>query len=155
MTPSKPTAVFDTGVVLQATISAKGPAAKALTLFDEDELTLFVSEELLEEMRIVLTRPAIRQKNARYTDEDLEDLLDRLRHEGTLISPLPAHFQYERDPEDEHVINLAIEAKAEFLVSRDKDLLGLMADPVFTASYPSITVLDPAAFLKRIGATSS
>jgi len=96
MTPPKPTAVFDTGIVLQATISENGPAAKALRLFDDDALTLFVSEALLDEMRTVLTRPVIRQKNARYTDEDIESLLTRLKQTGTLIDPLPAHFQYER-----------------------------------------------------------
>jgi putative PIN family toxin of toxin-antitoxin system len=154
MTPPKPTAVFDTGIVLQATISENGPAAKALRLFDDDVLTLFVSEELLDEMRTVLTRPVIRKKNARYTDEDIESLLTRLKQKGTLIDPLPAHFQYERDPEDEHVINLAIEGKVEYLVSRDKDLLDLMTDPDFQARYPGLMVLDPVAFLKRIGAAS-
>jgi len=52
----KPTAVFDTGIFLQATISDKGPAAKALRLFEDGSLTLFISDDLLEEMRDVLRR---------------------------------------------------------------------------------------------------
>ena len=96
MPQSKPTVVFDTGIVLQATISERGPAAKALRLFDEDVLTLLVSNELLDEMPAVLTRPSIRQKNARYTDEDIEALLARLRLKATLIDPLPAHFRFRR-----------------------------------------------------------
>lgn len=152
MTLPKPTAVFDTGIILQATISDKGPAAKALRLFDEEALTLFVSVKLLEEIQTVLTRPVIRHKNARYSDADIENLLARLKAKGTLIDPLPNHFQYERDTEDEHVINLAIEAKVEYLVSRDKDLLSLMDNAEFQGRYPDLIVLDPLAFLKSIEA---
>lgn len=152
MVKPKPAVVFDTGIFLQATISDKGPAAKALRLFEDGLLTLFISMDLLEEMHDVLTRTEIRLKTAHYTNGDIEELLDRVARKAILIDPLPAHFQYERDPEDEHVINLAIEAKVEYLVSRDKDLLNFMDDVEFQAHYPDLMVLDPLAFLKRLEA---
>ncbi|MCX6378467.1 MAG: putative toxin-antitoxin system toxin component, PIN family [Armatimonadetes bacterium] len=150
MNRRKPAAVFDTGIILQATISRTGPATKLLRQFDEGAITLFVSEELLAEMRDVLFRPSIRTKNVRYSDEGLENLLQRLEKNGVMVTRLPEHFQYERDADDEHVINLAIEAGAEFLVSRDKDLLDLASDAEFTARFPNLTILDPVAFLNRI-----
>lgn len=111
-----------------------------------------MSDELLQEIRDVLTRPEIRRKNARYTDQDIEILVDRLERIGKLIADLPAHFRYERDPGDEHLIDLAIEANAEYLVSRDKDLLDLRYDPLFRARYPGLTIADPVEFLKRLEA---
>lgn len=133
---------------MQATISDKGPAAKALRLFEDRSIILYISENLLEEIRDVLAHPAVRLKTVHRTDEYLAEFLDRIVQKGTLIAPLPAHFRYERDPEDEHLINLAIEAKADYLVSRDKDLLALMSDADFQTRYPKITVLDPLAFIK-------
>jgi putative PIN family toxin of toxin-antitoxin system len=148
---TKPTAVFDTGILLQATISATGPAARALNLFDQEEISIFVSRELLKEMRRVLTLPVIRLKNSRYSDSDIDALLDRLETKGIVIADIPSHFQCEGDPEDDHVINLAIEARAQYIVTRDKDLLDLMTNSEFTSRYMDITVLDPSAFLKQLG----
>ena len=82
MKRSMPTAVFDTGIILQATISDRGPASEVMRLFDEEALTLYVSGELLTEIRDVLTHPVIRIKNARYSDEDIEALL-KAKHVGT------------------------------------------------------------------------
>lgn len=146
-------AVFDTGVILQATISAAGPAGRAMYLFDQDEIVLFVSPELLLEVRRVLVMPTIRLKNNRYSDSDIEALLSRLATSGTFISEIPTHYQCERDPEDDHVINLAIEANADYLVTRDKDMLELMTDSEFVSRFPNVTILDPGAFLKRIEKT--
>ena len=150
MTKPKPTVVFDTGIFLQATISDNGPAAKALRLFEDEALTLFISGELLEEMRMVLTHTEIRIKTARYTDQDIEEFINRIAQKGVLIVPLPSHFKYERDPKDEHIINLAVEAKVQYLVSRDRDLLDLMNHAEFQVRYPDLKILDPLAFLKHI-----
>jgi predicted nucleic acid-binding protein len=47
-------------------------------------------------------------------------------------------------------INLAIAADADYLTSRDKDLLDLMRDPDFTTRFPRIRVLDPVSLLNEI-----
>jgi predicted nucleic acid-binding protein len=46
--------VFDCMVYLQATVSESGPAAALLRLVDSDALLLFVSDDILEEVRDVL-----------------------------------------------------------------------------------------------------
>ena len=61
-------------------------------------------------------------------------------------------FTLDRDPKDEIYVNLAIEAGASYLVSRDKDLLDLMNDPDFRSRFPGLTILDPVAFLKELSA---
>ena len=63
------------------------------------------------------------------------------------------HFNYPRDPKDEPYLNLAIEAKARFLVSRDKDILDLRdgAEPSaieFQQRFPEIRIMEPLEFLQ-------
>jgi len=49
-------------------------------------------------------------------------------------------------------IDLAIAADARHLVSRDRDLLDLMADPSFLGRYPRLTVTDPVSLLRQLRA---
>ena len=145
----KPVVVLDTGVFLQATISRRGPAAAILALFDADLITVCVSDALLAEIRDVLERPAIRRKNPHYSDEDIERLLDGLHRKALAIPEGAIHFPYPRDPDDEHVISLAVDAGAQCIVARDKDLLSLDDDPDFRERFPGLRVLDPVAFLRE------
>ncbi len=100
--------VFDTSIFLQATFSRTGPAARVLRLLEAGAFTLYVSDELMEEIRDVLTRPELRRKSSQYTDEDIEEFIARIETQAVRLSDLPEHFHYARDPDDEHVINLAI-----------------------------------------------
>lgn len=74
---------------------------------------------------------------------------------ATLIDPLPQHVRYERDPDDEHILNLAIEARAAYIVTFDNDLLDLMkasgkAALEFQERYPQITILTPGELITRL-----
>ena len=55
---------------------------------------------------------------------------------------------FPRDPKDEPYINLALAANADYLVTRDNDLLDLMNDSDFRQQFPGLTILDPVAFLR-------
>ena len=68
---------------------------------------------------------------------------------------VPSHFEYSRDPKDEKYINAAVEANADFIVSRDKDLLDLMTaftDEAkhFSRRYRPLKVVGPIEFLRII-----
>ena len=57
------------------------------------------------------------------------------------------------DPKDEPYINLAIAADADYIVSRDKDLLDLMTGHTkeckeFRRKFRSLKVIEPQEFLK-------
>ena len=63
---------------------------------------------------------------------------------------------YSRDPKDEKYINLAVAAKADFLVSRDKDLLDLTTDVSieekrFRQKSKLLKVAEPIVFLRFCG----
>ncbi len=67
-----------------------------------------------------------------------------------MLTGVPKAVALPRDPKDEPYLDLAIAAKAHYLVSRDLDLLDLMHDASFRQSQPGLVILDPAAFLQEI-----
>jgi putative PIN family toxin of toxin-antitoxin system len=143
-------AVFDTTTLLQAATSRKGPAAACLAFVDEGHVRLFVSAVTLDEIREVLNRPKIRKSFPKLTDENVLDFLDHLVDKGHLVEDVPRAYQYERDPDDEPFLNLAIAAQAPFIVSRDNDFLDLMKDEAFRKTYPDLSIVDPVAFLQYV-----
>jgi putative PIN family toxin of toxin-antitoxin system len=145
--------VFDCMIYLQATVSESGPAAALLRLLDNDALSLFVSDDVLEEVREVLSRPKIRQRNPELTDERVDALINRVLEKAIVVNDVQQHFIYSRDPKDEKYINLAIEAEVSYLVSRDQDLLDLMTGQAdeckdFRRRFRQLKITEPAEFLK-------
>lgn len=111
-----------------------------------------MSKEILAEVEDVLNRPEVRHHFQTLTEEMVEAFLLRLQKVSQLIRRVPKVFSYSRDPKDEPYINLAAEARADYLVSRDKDLLELMTDYTteakeFRQRFRPLRVIEPSAFL--------
>lgn len=144
--------VFDCMIYLQATMSDSGPAATLLRLVDKDALTLIVSDDILEEVRGVLSRPQVRTRNSSITPMRVEDFIHRLRAKAQVVSNIQQHFTGLRDPKDEKYLNLAIEAEANYIISRDKDLLDLMTGytdkcKAFRRKFRTLKIISPTHFL--------
>lgn len=148
--------VFDCMVFLQATANRHSPAARALDFLDSGDLRLFVSPQILKEVRNVLNRPEVREKLPGITAESVAALLTRLRKKATLIKEVPKVFDYsQRDPKDEPYINLAIATGASYIVSRDTDLLDLMRWDTengrdFQKRFRGLKILDPVSFIQEL-----
>lgn len=145
--------VLDCMVFLQVLISDKSIAFKLFEYLEEGIFTLFISAETLEEVRDVLSRPYIILKNPNFTDDFVEKFLNRVIEKSVLLNKIPSHFSYSRDPKDEKYINLAVETKADYIVSRDKDLLDLMTgydadSKEFRQRFRPLKVIEPIEFLK-------
>ncbi|MBM3997637.1 MAG: putative toxin-antitoxin system toxin component, PIN family [Planctomycetes bacterium] len=143
-------AVFDGMVFLQAAGSRKGPAAACLTLVEQQHVKLFVSAEILEEVRDILHRPSVRKNFPKLTDEVADEFVEHLIDISHAVDQVPAAYRLGRDPDDEPYLNLAIAAKAAFVVSRDKDILDLMNDDAFVKAYPDLKVVDPPTFASHV-----
>jgi len=150
-----PRVVFDCGVFLQGLISESGPAVACIEKFERGELTVFISEEIIAEVRDILTRSKLRAKHPLLTEERTNRLIENLWAKAKFFGVVPKHFTYERDPNDEPYINLAVEANADFIISRDKDLLDLMTGRTaeckeFRQRFRPLKVVDPVSFLKAL-----
>jgi predicted nucleic acid-binding protein len=79
---------------------------------------------------------------------------------GKFFRNEPKRFELPRDPDDEPYLNLALEAGAQFLVTRDRDLLDLRRWDTsegrdFQSRFPQLKILDPVTFIKEIEAQPS
>lgn len=150
--------VFDCNVLLQAAARKSSPSAACLRLAEGGFVHLYISEEILTEVADVLSRPNVRARFPELTGETVEEFSGQLRTVAETISHVPRKFAYQRDVDDEPYINLAVEAGAHYLVSRDKDLLDLMTGHTgeskeFRRRFRPLKVLDPIDFLREIEKT--
>lgn len=160
--PNEPLrAVFDCNVFWQIFFSgSKGIAAACWELVTNETIELFVSPAVLDEIQDVLTRPETRARFPQATDQAVAAFLDEILENATFVRSAASHFVYPRDPKDEPYINLAVEANAAYIVSRDKDLLDLMTgfDTVskqFRQRFRPLSVIEPKGLLEVIRETQA
>ncbi len=89
------------------------------------------------------------------TARQIELFIDEVVNISDLVKSVPTEFRFERDPKDEIFVNLAIAADADFIVSRDKDLLELMTTHTdeakeFRQRFRHLKIVDPVEFLQII-----
>lgn len=152
--PNKPIrAVYDCNVFWQIFFSTKGIAAGCWELVTNGTIELFVSPAVLDEIQDVLTRSETGSRFPKATSQAVAAFLDEILENSTLISNIESHFHYARDPKDEPYINLAAEAKADYIVSLDKDLLDLMTgfdteSKQFRQRFRPLSVIEPRTLLE-------
>lgn len=143
--------VFDCNVFFQALTSPRGPARRLLGNAASGELTLFVSAPTLDELADVASRPRLVEKYG-LEPAVVADFIAHIRSFSTFLDSIPHVFDFPRDPQDAHYVDLAVAADAKLIVSRDKDLLSLRdlatADGRdFHARFPGLLVLTPPELL--------
>lgn len=144
--------IFDTVALVQSVINPRGAAGKCLTYFQDGKISIAISRATLKEVKDVLSRPALRERFQQITDEKVVWLTDKLLEDGLYLRNVPHHFSYPRDPKDEPYLNLAIEAQANYLITRDNDLLDLMnwhqaEGREFQKRFRSLRIVTPEEFL--------
>ena len=142
-------------IFLQAAGRPLGPAAALLELVEIGALELFVSEACLEEIREVLARPSLQRKFPSLTIATVSDFLERIRLCSVLTNDVPSLFELDRDPKDAKYVDLAIAARADFLVTRDNDLLDLREAgsallPIFEQLDLPCKIVDPFQMLSYL-----
>jgi len=155
-----PRVVFDCNLFVQGIANRNSPARKALRLFFNGDISLFVSEPIIREVRDVLNRAELRRKLPGINERIVNAFLTKLEAKAIPIANVPEEFHYERDPDDEMYINLAIVSNATYLVSRDNDLLDLMTTSTdvarqFRSRYPFLRIMTAAAFITAIESSSA
>ena len=136
-----PNTVIDTTVLVSAFLrpSVGGASFDLLQLAHEGAFELFLSDDILEEAaRVLLDSGRIRRRYI-YPDDAVIEYCRGLSRLATIVTHVPT-IRVVRDPNDDMILAAAIAAKAEYLVTRDDDLLSL-------GEHKRITILTPEAFL--------
>jgi putative PIN family toxin of toxin-antitoxin system len=136
-------AVLDTTVLVSAFLNpAPRGAAAALLDFIGGAFDLYLSDDILGETeRVLLTYTRIRRRY-RYADVDVEEFVQSLRQLGSSVMALPK-LRVVRDPNDDAILACAVAARADYLVTRDKDLLSM-------GRYGDIAIIAPEEFLRLV-----
>ena len=153
--PSRQRVVFDCNTFIQAAAFETGPAGACLQLVESGAVELFVSRPTLAELRRVLGYEEVLSISPNLTPERIAGFLQRVTFRAKLIRRVPHILDYPRDPDDEPYIDLAAAASADYLVTRDKDLLSLMAGhsavcKEFRQKTRPLAVVAPLQFLSII-----
>jgi putative PIN family toxin of toxin-antitoxin system len=147
-------AVFDCNVFLQAVSNEKSPAAACFRLVQQKIVQLFVSEETLAELEEVLNRSYIK-KQFDLSERAIIEFNGNLRILAKVSHKIPQVFSLPRDIDDEPYINLAVKAEADYIVTRDKDLLDLMNgiddnSKLFRQKFRPLQIVKPIDFLRIV-----
>jgi putative PIN family toxin of toxin-antitoxin system len=151
----RPRVVFDCNILVQAISNDTGPAGRAVGLLQRNLIEVYTSRVAMKELRSVLQYPSVRRLLADLEEDRLDAFLQHLAFRSTFIRHVKHVFNYPRATQDEPYIDLAIAVGADYLVSRDKDLLSLSTDrsvygKQFRQWCPRLRVLNPVAFLAMI-----
>lgn len=147
--------VFDCNIIWQSFFFENGVSAKCKKLVDDDKIILLLSSEVIAEMREVMTRPEFLERFENVTEALVDRFLEQLAKKSVFIKTVPQKITLTRDQDDEPYINLAIEGKADFIVTRDKDLLDLMTgfdveSKEFRQKTRPLKIVEPLEFLKIV-----
>lgn len=128
----------DTNIFISTIIKPENRVGLIVARMRNGEYTLLYSEQLLNEIAEVVTRDKIWTRY-KLTDETLSAFLGSIIAYGEQIR-LVTVVDVCRDPDDNILLALAVDGKADYIVSGDKDLLDLV-------TFEEIPIVKPADFL--------
>ena len=111
--------VFDTNVLISATLWDNSVAQKFLFRCIRENIQVFSSQEIIDEYKEILAR------DFDYKEQEIGEILERVLRFVTLVTPNKKVDVIKEDPDDNMIIECAIESKAEYIISYDKHLLKL------------------------------
>jgi putative PIN family toxin of toxin-antitoxin system len=129
--------VIDTNIYVSRLIREQSIPGQAVGRAWREAVTL-TSSAILEELRTVLRRP----KFARYIQpEKIDPYIEKVGEFGLVLVNSP-RIRACRDPRDDKFLEVAVDGRADLIVTGDRDLLDLN-------SFRRVEILTPAEYLKR------
>ena len=126
--------VFDTNIYISAVLFGGNPG-KAYHQSIKDNFILYVSSNILAEIEKCLVGKFC------WESSEAHAFTNQIRRIARELSIIELVHEVCRDPKDDHVLSLAYQVTADYIVSGDKDLLSLK-------SYGNIKIITANSFLK-------
>lgn len=133
------TVVVDTNVVVSATFWPKSEDRRCFVLLARRKCRLVVTEAILDEYRSLAGRIGRRE----CPDKDPTPFLDWIERVSLLVEPSPLGKRRSRDAKDDPFLACALASRAEFVVTKDKDLLA-MEKPF------GVEIITPREFYRKL-----
>lgn len=126
--------VLDSNVFISALLFGGKPRI-IFNLAISGKIELIISESILEEIFEVLLRPKFM-----LTKSFVKEFTRELEEIAELVEPKRKVKVVKTDPDDDMIIECAIEGKVDYIISGNKDLLDIK-------SFEGIIILTPLDFL--------
>lgn len=111
--------VCDTNILISALIFPGGSPDKVVSLARVGTINLYISPFILAEFERVL------QEKFSYTERETKQRSERVASVAAFVDPSEKLSIIEKDEPDNRILECAVAAKADFIVSGDKHLLSL------------------------------
>ena len=132
-------AVLDTNTLVSAVINVTSSVASEIyQSCKEKRFLLIISPSILAEVDNVLLRDSVMKSHKRSTQE-LQEIIREMIEVSSIVQGR-IKIEIVRDPDDDKIISAAIEGKADYIISRDRDLLDLK-------QYQGIKIITPEEFM--------
>lgn len=135
----KPKIVADTNVLVSGLLWSGSPH-EIIKLAEKRSILLYSSLPLLEELSVVLGRGKFSSR-VEEIYSSREELMESLLNIVEIIRPSVRVSEIKSDPDDNRVLECAVSAGAEFIVSGDLHLLKVK-------EFINIRIVDPSKFLQ-------
>ncbi len=129
--------VLDTNVLISALVWPKGIPAQVLALARQGRLHSVISPSLLEELRRVL------QEKFGFSEDALETASEIVSAHSEIVIPRHVLNVIHADPDDNRVLECAVEGKADAIVTGDHHLLVLR-------TFQAIPIRTPREILSQL-----
>lgn len=133
--------VLDTNNLVSSQINKKGASFKIFTLFRKGQVSLFTSPFQLKELERVLNYSRIKKKY-KLAPGKTKQIVFLLRHLSFVTYSIQIPKTIKADPDDNQILAIASEAKADFIISGDRHLLNLK-------KWHSIPIISAQKFFKN------
>lgn len=116
--------VFDTNIIVSGLIANTGAPYETIELWRRDNVVLLISDAIIDEVSDVLTRPFFRDQR-HITKSDIDRIKHALKTDATIVSPNSRLKVVGNDPDDNRIIECALDGGADYIISGDHHLLEL------------------------------
>jgi putative PIN family toxin of toxin-antitoxin system len=136
-TETTPEIVLDTNVLVSAALS-DGKPYEVLALAEDGHIISVTSQPIVTELGDVLTRDRLP-----FSDDQVTDLTAKVVSISRVIDPEVSLEVIDDDPDDDKILEAAVAAEVDYIISGDSHLLDL-------DTHAGMDILDPARFLADI-----
>jgi len=137
----KPVVVLDTNVFVSGLLSPKGTPGIIFQRFRLEQLSIVTSKVQIIEIQAVLARPSLRKALPPGTPREILKFFAKLKRLTDILDPPELSWDF-GDRDDHFLLDLAVHAKAHFLVTGDKALQKLLL-------VGQCAVVSPVEFVAR------
>ena len=130
--------VFDSNILVSATFWT-GDSFTVLNQADKGVIKNFLSKEIEEEYRRVITSEEIIEKQERLR-LNMQEIVERVIITSMIVIPKRKITAVKDDPDDDKIIECAVEGKVDYIITQDNHLLKLK-------DFEGIRIVTPKEFL--------